>query len=299
MRRLPKLSLLALGLALATPAYAQTGGASAPAASGAAAPAPANADPVVAKVNDIEIHMSDIQQAAQSLPPEAQQLPPEQLLPLLVNQEVDRAALLIAAQKQGLQNNPAVAARMRQAANIQLENAYVQQAVGSQVSDTAVQAYYNQHYANQPGPEQVEARQILVPTEAQAKEIIAQLNKGSDFAKLAQKYSTDPGAKNGGELGWFSKDEMVPAFANAAFALKPGQYTKTPVQTQFGWHIILCEGKRTGPTPTLDEVKPQIEQKLSNQAVQATLDQVRSQVKIQMFGPDGKPLPQTPPPASQ
>ncbi len=132
----------------------------------------------------------------------------------------------------------------------------------------------------------MDARHILVKTQAQAEDIIKQLNKGADFAKLAVKDSIDPGAKNGGELGWFSQTEMVPAFANAAFALKPGQYTKTPVQTQFGWHVILCEGKRTAPTPVLDDtLKQQISQSLADAAIKATIADARSKVKIVVNAP--------------
>lgn len=280
MRRLPKLSTLALGLALVAPAaFAQT-------------PATADANPLVATVNNIQIHLNDLRDAAQSLPPQMQQLPPQQLMPLLLNQSVDRKALLIAAKKIRLEKDPAVAARMEEAANEQLENAYVQKQVSAQVTSTAIQAVYNRDYANKPGPEQVEARQILVSSEDQAKDIIKQLNDGADFAKLAEKYSIDPGAKNGGELGWFSKDEMIPVFADAAFALKPQEYTKTPIHSQFGWHIILCQGRRTAPTPPLADVQDQIRQKLADQAVQKVLDKVRSQVKITIYGADGKPVPQ-------
>ncbi len=282
MRRHTLRSILTAATLLAAPAaFAQS---SAPAA------APANANPVVAIVNGTKIYMSDIQADAQSAPAQLQQLPPDQLFPLLVNQEVDRKALLAAAHKEGLQNNPDVAKAMQDAANIRLENAFVQEKVAPQVSDAAVKAAYDQQYAGKPGPEQVEARHILVQTQAQAQDIINQLNKGADFAKLAEKYSIDPGAKNGGELGWFSQDEMVPAFATAAFALKPGQYTKTPVQTQFGWHVILCEGKRTAPTPALADVQDQIKQKLANQAVQKVLDDARSQAQIQLFNADGTPM---------
>ncbi|GAN78871.1 peptidylprolyl isomerase [Acidocella aminolytica] len=289
MRHLPTLSALALSLALAAPAAFAATTSSADSSKTAA---PADSNPVVATVNNIKIHMSDIQADAQNIPPQMQQLPPEKLLPLLINQEVDRKALLIAAQKEGLEKDPNVAARMKAAANVQLENAYVQKAVAAQVTDTAVQAYYDQHYAGKPGPEQVDARQILVSSKEKAEDIIKQLNKGADFAKLAEKDSIDPGAKNGGELGWFSKDEMVPAFADAAFALKKGEYTKTPVQTQFGWHVILNEGHRTAPTPSLDDVKQEIRQKLADQAVQNVLDKVRGQVKIQVFDANGKPLPE-------
>ena len=278
MRRLSKLSLLALGLVLVSPAaFAQ-------------APAKPDANPLVATVDNIQIHVSDLRDAARQLPPQLQQLPPEKLMPMLVNQLVDRKALLIEAQKQDLAKDPTVAAAMQAAADVELENAYVQKGVATQVTDTAVQAVYNRDYANKPGPEQVEARQILVPTEDQAKDIIRKLERGADFAKLAEKYSIDPGAKNGGELGWFAKGDMIPAFSDAAFALQPKQFTKTPVHTQFGWHVILCEGKRTGPTPTLDQVQDQIRQQLGNQAIQQVVDQARSAVKVTFYGADGKPL---------
>ncbi len=284
-----RLSLSALAVSavfLAPAAFAQ----SAP-----AAPAAPQADAVVAIVNNYKIHMSDLQAALQSAPQQEQQLPQQQLYPLLVSQEVDRRAILVAALKEGLEKDPAVAQAMQDAANIKLENAYVQHVVAAQVTDTAVQAEYNRDYAGKPGPAQVEARHILVQTEAQAQDIINQLNQGANFAALAQKDSIDPGAKNGGELGWFSQDEMVPAFATAAFALQPGQYTKTPVQTQFGWHIILCEGKRTAPTPTLADVSDQIKQKLADAAIQAALQDVRAKVKIKLFNPDGSPATMAPP----
>ncbi len=275
--RLTSLSVLALAAGLMAPAAF----ADAPAA---AQPA---ADPVVATVNGMQIHLSDIQKAAQNAPQQLQQMPPNQLFPLLLNQEIDRAALLVAAHAENLQQQPAVAAAMTQAANVSLENAYVQQEVTGAVTNAAVQAEYNKDYANKPGPEQVDARHILVKTKAEAEAIITQLNHGANFAALAEKDSIDPGAKNGGELGWFTKDEMVPAFANAAFALQPGQYTKTPVQSQFGWHVILVEGRRTAPAPALADVQDQIRQSLADNAIQATLAAARSKVKITISNPDG------------
>jgi peptidyl-prolyl cis-trans isomerase C len=284
MRLLPPVSAIALAsLLLAPPVFAQT---AQPAAS--ASPA-APTDPVLASVNGEPIHMSDVQAAGATLPANLQQLPADQLFPLLVNQLIDRKALLIAAQAENLQSDPKISAAMVAAADEKLENAYVQQQVTPVVTDAAVEAEYNKDYAGKPGPEQVEARHILVKTQSEAESIIKQLNKGADFAKLAEKYSIDPGAKDGGELGWFAQNQMVPAFADAAFALKTGQYTKTPVQSQFGWHVILCEGKRTAPTPALADVKDQIRQQLADNAIKATLADVRGKVKIQVFNPDGTP----------
>jgi peptidyl-prolyl cis-trans isomerase C len=288
MRRPAFISAIAFAAALAAaPVFAPIAHAQTAASAASAAPA----DPILATVDGKPIRMSDVQAAGNELPANLQQLPPDQLFPLLVNQLIDRQALLVAAQAEHLQKDPKVKQAMIDAANEKLENAYVQQKVGPQVTDAAVQAEYNKDYANKPGPEQVDARHILVKTQAEAQAIIDQLNKGADFATLATKDSIDPGAKNGGELGWFSQDEMVPAFANAAFALQPGQYTKTPVQTQFGWHVILSEGKRTAPPQSFDTVKDQIRQKLADDAIKATLADVRAKVKIKLFNPDGTPAP--------
>jgi peptidyl-prolyl cis-trans isomerase C len=299
MRRLTTISAIALASALlAAPAFAQTAPAPAapatmapaPAAPAPAAPAPAApADPTLATVNGTPIHLSDVQNAGNDLPAQMQQLPPDQLFPLLVNQLIDRQALLIAAQSENLQNDPKIQAAMQAAANEKLENAYVQQQIAPAITDAAVQAEYQKDYAGKPGPAQVEAKHILVKTQAEAQAIINKLNHGADFSKLAIADSIDPGAKNGGELGWFSQTEMVPAFANAAFALKPGEYTKTPVQTQFGWHVILCEGKRQAPAPAFADVKDQIRQSLADAAIKSTLNDVRGKVKIQLFNPDGTP----------
>jgi peptidyl-prolyl cis-trans isomerase C len=294
MQRLPTISAIALAaglFALPLSTLAQTPPAAPAAPSSPVAPGtPATpTDPILATVNGQPIHLSDAQIAASSLPAQLQQLPPQELLPLIVNQLIDRKALLIAAQAENLQKDPQVAAAMKQAADEKLENAYVQQKVAPQITDAAVAAIYKSNYAGKPGPVQVDARHILVKTKAQAEAIIVQLNHGANFAKLAEKDSIDPGAANGGELGWFSQDQMVPAFANAAFALKPGQYTKTPVQSQFGWHIILCEGRRTAPPQSFDQVKQQISQQVADAAIKSTLADARSKVTIQTFNPDGTP----------
>ncbi len=285
MRRPMFFSAIAVAAAFAAVAPAARAQTAAPAAGGATAPS----DPVLATVDGKPIHMSDVQAAGSELPANLQQLPPNQLFPLLVNQLIDRQALLVAANAAHLQKDPKVHQAMQDAANEKLENAYVQEKVGPQVTDAAVQAEFNKDYANKPGPAQVDARHILVKTQAEAQSIIDQLNKGADFATLATKDSIDPGAKNGGELGWFAQNEMVPAFADAAFALKPGQYTKTPIQTQFGWHVILCEGKRQAPAPSFDAVKDQIRQQLADNAIKATLAAVRGKVTIKLFNPDGTP----------
>lgn len=277
-----------LSVGLAGRGFAATGDAttSAPASS-ATTPAPKN--PVVAIVNGYKIHLSDLAKAAQSLPPQLQQAPPQELYPVLLNRLVDERALLVKAREGNVAQQPAVKQAMQHAANRALEAAYLRAEVKPKLNGAAVKAYYQAHYVGKKQPEEVKARQILVKTQAEAVKIIGQLNKGAKFSALAIKDSIDPGAKNGGELGWFSKDEMVKPFADAAFALKPGTYTKTPVQSQFGWHIIKSQGKREKPAPSFADVKDKIQQKLTNTAINKALVDARKGLTVKLFNPDGSP----------
>lgn len=144
---------------------------------------------------------------------------------------------------------------------------YINVTSGVKVSDSQVQAYFNSNKDKYGQPEEVEASHILVKTEAEAQDIIKQLQKGANFATLAKEKSIDTGTKqNGGELGWFTKDKMVPEFANAAFSQKVGTFSTTPVHTQYGWHVILVEGHKPAVAPDFNKVKAQVEQDALNQA---------------------------------
>ena len=279
-------------------AYAQ---APKPAAT-APAPAPAAAadatakqpDPVVAHVGTADIHLSDMAEAAQTLPEEVRGMPPAVLYPMLLDQMIDRKVLVLTAEKEGLDKDPAVQRAVAHATEQALQNAILTRDIGPQVTDAAIKARYDATIANKPGEEEVHARHILVADEATAKKVIAELKAGGDFNALAKKYSTDPAAANGGDLGFFKKGDMVPEFAAAAFALKPGEYTQTPVHTQFGWHIIKSEEKRTAPPPTLEQARDEIRQQIIQEAVRADLDKLKVGVKIEKFAMDGSPLPATP-----
>lgn len=280
--------VLGMGLpqadAASTPAPANTASTKPEAA---AKPIPKN--PVIAIVDSHKIHLSELAKAAQSLPPQLQQAPPQELYPVLLNRLVDERALLIQARKAHIAKKPSVKVAMRHAADRALEAAYLREQVKPKLSAQAVKAYYQKHYVGQKQPEEVKARQILVKTQAKAEAIVKKLNGGAKFAALAEKDSIDPGAKNGGELGWFTKDEMVKPFADAAFALKPGTYTKTPVHSQFGWHIILSQGKRRKPVPSLATVKDKIRQTLTDKAITDALQDARKGVTVKLFNPNGSP----------
>lgn len=267
-----------------TGAYAQTDPAPAPASAAAGAP---KGDPVVAKVNGEDIHMSDLQEAAQGLPQDMRSMPPNVLFPMLLDQLIDRKALVIEAQKTGLDKEPDVERALERAREQALQQAVLQREVGPTLTDENLQARFKADVASKPGEEEVHARHILVDTEDQAKKIIAELKKGGDFAALAKKYSTDPGAQQGGDLGFFKKGDMVPEFAAVAFSLKPGEYSQTPVHTQFGWHVILVEEKRVAPAPAYAEAREQLRQKAIQEGVQKSVAKAREGLTVEKFNPDG------------
>jgi len=259
-------------------------------------------DPVLATVNGQPIHASDLKTAAESLPPQARSMPPQQLYPLLLDQLVDAQALLVEAKKTGLDKDPEVQRTMRMAEDRTLASAMLNKLVRPQVSDEAVKARYDQEFANKPGETEVHARHILVSDEATAKKIIAELKKGDDFAALSKQYSKDPGASaQGGDLGFFKKTDMVPEFADAAFALKDKEITPEPVKTQFGWHVIQTLEHRTSEPPTFEQERDELRQKMVQAAVQKEVAEARSEVTVEKFNMDGSPAKATdtaePPPA--
>ena len=286
--------LVALGaggdLAMTQQAIAQQAPA-APAPATAAPATPAPADPILATVNGQPIHMSDLSAAAETLPPQARSMPPQQLYPMLLSQLIDAKALLLQAQKTGLDKDPTVAKQMQAASDRALVSALLSKDVRPQVTDEAVKAKFDQDSANAKGEAEVHARHILVPDEATAKKIIADLKKGGDFAALSKQYSKDPGAaQQGGDLGFFKKSDMVPEFADAAFALKDGEVSSTPVHTQFGYHVIQVIEHRTAPPPSFDDQKDQLRQQMIQAAIQKEVTQAKTGMKIEAFNMDGSPV---------
>jgi peptidyl-prolyl cis-trans isomerase C len=185
--------------------------------------------------------------------------------------------------------------QIARATDAALQNALFMRDIGPQVNEQAIKARYDATIAGKPGEEEVHARHILVPTEEAAKKIIDELNKGGDFEALAKANSTDSGAAQGGDLGFFKKGDMVPEFAAAAFALKPGEYTKEPVHTQYGWHIIKVEEHRQAPPPTFEQSHDQIRQEIIQEGVKKVVAQAKEGLTIEKFNPDGSP--KTPAPA--
>ncbi|HEY0833226.1 MAG TPA: peptidylprolyl isomerase, partial [Azospirillum sp.] len=265
----------------------------APAPAQAAAPAAAQTqDPVVARVNGEALHASDVMRLVGQLPPQVQQMPLEMIYPAILDQLVNQKLVSVAGYKAGLQNSAEVKDELKRAEERIVQRAFIQGEVEKRITKDALDKAYKDLVAKSPAQEEVKAAHILVEGEAEAKDIIAQLGKGGDFAKLAKEKSKDKAAaEQGGDLGYFTKDMMVEEFANAAFGMKPGEVSKEPVKTQFGYHVIKVTDKRTQTPPTLEEVKPQLEQDLSKSIVTGLVDELRTGAKVETFQLDGSPMP--------
>ncbi len=244
-------------------------------------------DPVVAIVGDTSFRLSDLEESYQELPEQFRQMPLETVYEPLLDRLIDGELLLEAAEAANLADEPEVEAAIERARADVLRQTMIERAIATATDDEALAAAYAELQADPDFPvEQVTARHILVATEEEAREVIAELDGGADFAELARERSTDPAAANGGELGTFQRGAMVPPFENAAFALEPGSYSAEPVATQFGFHVILVEAKET-VEPSLADVEEQLRADLTRTAIEGLLEDLREGAEVQRFQMDG------------
>ncbi len=245
-------------------------------------------DPVVAIVNGFEIHLSDISRARRQLPPQAQQYPMATIYNFLINNLVNTRLVAAAARKEGLDKQEDVVKQIRRLEEQILHQEYLAQRVSSAVTEERLKDSYQTYVKNNPVGEEVHARHILVQTREQALEVIGRLNKGEDFAALARALSTGPSGKQGGDLGYFTAGRMVPPFSKAAFGTRPGTFTTKPVKTQFGWHIIKVEDKRSQKPKSFEEVRGQLRETIAKELSDAVIAELRKAADVKTFGPDGK-----------
>lgn len=290
--------LLSLALAPTQAADKPPAGKPAPPPASAAAPAAtpstpvpgvvqAESDPVLANVDGHPIRLSELGRASESLPENLRDLPFDTLYPVLLERLIDHQALVMMARRQGLDEVPAVKQDIEAAVERVLESAYLGREAMSKVTGQAIQTRYNQQFGNRPATEEARGRHILLATEAEANDVIAELRKGADFATLAASRSKDPDGKRGGDLGFFRREQVWPAFADVAFSLSPGQIGPTPIHNEFGWHVVKVEERRLVAPPSLTDVRETLRQELASQAVRAAVKQARSQLPIHQFNLDG------------
>jgi peptidyl-prolyl cis-trans isomerase C len=254
------------------------------------APIGSKADPVIGSVDGKLIYLSDLTRVANTLPEQMRNLPFDSIMPVLLDRIIDHAALIMTARRAGLDRDPEVQRDMRAAADQVLERAWLAQVTPSKLTEAAIEARYNRQYANRPATDEVHARHILVGTEAEAKAVLEELKAGADFASIARVVSKDPDGKQGGDLGFFRRDQVWPGFADVAFALQPGQVGPAPIHNEFGWHIVKVEERRLVAPPTLSEVRDKIRDELTAEAVRQAVVDARSQLIIHKFNLDGSEI---------
>jgi peptidyl-prolyl cis-trans isomerase C len=219
----------------------------------------------------------------------------------LINGLIDIRLMARAAESQGLDKDAAAARRLSFLHDRALRSEYLKVNVFEAITEEAVKKLYDEQVAAFTPEEEIRASHILVETEDEAKAIVAKLDGGADFAALAKDNSLDLGSgANGGDLDFFGRGRMVPPFEEAAFALAPGTYTKTPVKSDFGWHVILVVEKRMSKPPTLEVVQDALREEVAKQLFVAALDKLRSEAKIEIIAPEAEAeAPTTEAPASE
>jgi len=245
--------------------------------------APASAsDPVIARVNGVDITQGDLALAEEDMGADMQATSPEAKRENLLSYLADIIMVTQAADKKNLGDNPDFKRRLAFLRNKLLMGYELQREAKTALTDEALHQTYDEAVRSMAGQEEVHARHILVEDENEAKSLLEQLKSGADFAALAKEKSKDPGAAEGGDLGYFTKDQMVPEFADVAFKMYPGQLSN-PVKTQFGWHVIKVEDRRTKQPPEFDKVKDQIEAYLARKAQTDFITKLRQSAKVERF----------------
>ncbi|WEX89358.1 peptidylprolyl isomerase [Sinorhizobium garamanticum] len=242
-------------------------------------------DPVIATVGGQEVHQSELNLALSGLDPQLQQMPEEQKRAAALSAVIDVKLLAKNAEKEGLQDDAVFKQRIAYLTERELHNAFFKKHVVDAVTKEDVKARYDKEIAAIPAQEEIKARHILVKTEDEAKAVIKELEAGKSFVELAKAKSSDPNKDDGGDLGYFAKGRMVPEFEVAAFALEKGSYTKTPVKTQFGFHVILVEDKRPQAPPTLEQVEPQVRQLVMRDKYLELLASAKKETGVEISDP--------------
>jgi peptidyl-prolyl cis-trans isomerase C len=253
-------------------------------------------DTVIARVNGVDIRQSDLAFAEEDFSNELRGAPPDVKREQLITYLTDVIIVSQAAEKKNLGDSAEFKRRQAFLRNKLLMGALLQQRSKEAATEEEMHKVYDDAIKQASNEEEVRARHILVETEDEAKAIVEQLKGGADFATLAKEKSKDPGsAQNGGDLDFMGKSELVPEFADVAFKMFPGQ-TSNPVKTQFGWHVIKLEEKRTRQPPPYDQLKDRIEAFVMRKAQTELVTQLRQTAKVERL--DKPASPATPAPGA-
>ena len=244
-------------------------------------------NPVVAKMKGGEVTRLDVFNFIQDLPAQTRQMPLEQLYPLALEQVINSRIIAAKTKNVNLDSDEEVKKRLAAAKTEIVRGVYIEKQVNEKVNEERLKSVYDEYVKNFPDIQDVKARHILVKEESKAKDLIKQIEGGASFEELAKANSTDGTAQNGGDLGYFAKTDVVPAFGEAAFALNIGEFTRKPVKTDFGYHVIKVEEKRKRPPASYDDIKPYLETQVRRQILDETIQAWRKDADIQRFDING------------
>lgn len=256
---------------------------------------------LVAIVNGKEIKRGDVEKAANKLKMQAPQADQRALFPMAVEQLINQQIIDDAAKKSNIKDSAEYKKRL-DALNAELEEQkallpveiarqmFVEKRLKDKVTDKAIKEEYNKFRLENEGKVELNAKHIIVQTEAEAAQIIKELNDGAKFDDLAKQRSSGATAGAGGELGWFRREDMIPEFSDAAFKIKKGEWSKEPLKTKFGYHVIFVSDKRTREVPTFEQIKEGIRNKMVQETVADVIKGLRDKAKVELFDDNGKPL---------
>ncbi|MCX8501035.1 MAG: peptidylprolyl isomerase, partial [Alphaproteobacteria bacterium] len=252
-------------------------------------------DTVIAKVDGREVRRSELvlilNAVMRTADPRLRDMPFGRIYDKLLTEVVNGKILANAARQEKMDREASVVAELKAFEDKLLQDRYLDSKLAQQLpKEEELLSQYRSYLAANPPKEEAHARHILVKTEKQASQIIDKLKKGADFKKLADQLSLDKNAKNGGDLGFFTREEMVPEFSAAAFALKPKTLSTVPVKTEYGYHIIFLEEIRQAQPPKLEEIKDQLVNDYMQASANRIIDDLRGKSKIELFTIEGKPI---------
>jgi len=255
----------------------------------AAAPGLAQEDKVVATIGGKPVTEADIALAVSDLDEQFARLPEEQRRAAALSAIIEIRVMADEAAAKGIDKDPAFQRRMAFLQQRALHAALIDTEIAEKITEEEVRARYDQQIAATPPVNEVKARHILVKTKEEAEAIIKRLDAGESFEAIAKEVSTDPGSgTNGGDLGWFGPGQMVPEFEQAAFALEVGAYSKEPVQSQFGFHVIKVEDKRQQQPPAFEQVKEQFRSMILREKYFALVEALRAKAAVEISDPELK-----------
>ena len=238
------------------------------------------ADTIIAKVDGVEITERELAFAEADLARQYAKVPEKQRKIAILRSLIDIKILAAVAEADGLAEDENFKARMQFLRSRALHNGYFKKNVAEKITDADVKARYDKEVSATPPVEELSARHILVKTKEEAEGIIKELDGGKDFAELAKEKSTGPSGANGGDLGFFGRGQMVPPFEKAVFAMTDGEYSKEPVKTDFGFHVIKREKMRVAAPPKFEAVADRMRQLLMRERYVEAANKARENVTI-------------------